>query len=470
MKFRIKKRLIKTLDKYLFSEAFSLYLVGFFGFLAFLIINQLFLEGDRLLNPNFPTREILKLILLNVPYFITLTIPVAVLFATLMSMGRLAKDNEIDAFFTNGIHLSRLFVPFFVLAIANVFFNYYVNENWVPKANAAAESIYEKYPYLREQESVEVDPVIVRLPGGAFFASSFVDKKSGTVFYAVHDTLTLADSNDNESPTVGENSRAETEKATGLPLPENPSVEATSAQSSERGPEKGHDSLKTGAGAGEVSSENSLLVKDVGKNAVQGDTSGNSDNDEEASRNGQSVGEVFERIRGILYFSTNAQIVEDRLNMSNPYAYYVSDDGLVVKRETQPYVQLSLGLPLKDLYSTIKTPEQLSREELERQTRFKRQVGLNPAKDATDFHLKFSIPFASLFLALVAVPLSLRAPRDERLLGLVFVYILGTGYYLVHFVSKLMGYNEILPPALAAWMQNIVFFFIGIIIFAFSRK
>jgi len=47
--------------------------------------------------------------------------------------------------------------------------------------------------------------------------------------------------------------------------------------------------------------------------------------------------------------------------------------------------------------------------------------------------------FASLAFALVAMPLSLRAPRDERLLGLILSFVLVMLYYLLYFMGKMMG-------------------------------
>ncbi len=506
---RRKTRLVRILDKYLFLEAFSLYLIGAFGFLGFLIVNQLFLEGDRLLNPNFPTREILKLVFLNIPYFLTLTIPVAVLFATLMSMGRLAKDNEIYAFFTNGIHLYRLFVPFFILATANVVLEFYVSEAWVPKANAMAEAVYTKYPYLREQETEEADPIIVRLPNGNFLASSFLDKKSGAVFHAVYDNLTSSAEGGGSEAEKGTEESAkpvtantangkerEVERSLasaqirdgdlsvdGRTHPEN-AVKA-SGETMLPGEREKDEAVEEFAGSkaqgsplpsGKVSSspgtpkDGTADKGSSGKQSVGPRSQADAEKFDEESSDGNKVKLNVSPLSREIYFAMNAQVEGEKLTAGRLYSYEVENDGLVSKREQRSNLQLYLGLPLGNLYSTIRTPEQLSREELQRQTEVKRQIGLNPAKDATDFYLKYSLPFASLFLALVGVPLSLRAPRDERLLGLVFIYILGTGYYFVYFVSKLMGYNEILPPFLAAWMQNIVFFVIGIAIFAFSRK
>jgi len=446
----MRRRLVKTVDRYLFTEAFSLYFIGFLGFMGFLIINQLFLEGDRLLNPNFPTGAIFKLIFLNIPYFITLAIPIAVLFGTLMSMGRLAKDREIDALFTHGIHLNRLFLPFLVLSLLNVVIVFYVNEALVPRANAEAGRIYERYPYLREQVESEVDPVILKLPTGAFLASTFVDKKNGAAYYAVYDTLT--------SQPAEAGAAREASTRVGAPLRPPAGAEKRPAPHS-LPPAKRPQHATREAVLGEGAPPRMRAPEEGAPPAPPAPPPAP-----------EPGGPVTPPEPNRLFLASNAQVVREELTMTRPYIYDTDAEGLVTARSTQSFSSLPLGIPLQDIQSRIRTPEELSREELQRQSELKRQLGVNPAKDLTDFYLKFSVPFACLFLALVAMPLSLRAPRDERLLGLVIAFVLMGMYYFIYFVSKLMGYNEILPPFLAAWMQNIVYAGVAALIFAVSRK
>lgn len=456
----------RIVDTYIFGEAFQLYLIGFFGFMVFLLINQLFLEGDRLLNPNFPTKEILKLIGLSVPYFLTLAIPIAVLFGTLMSMGRLAKDNEIDALFTNGIHLYRLFLPFLVLSLMNVVIVFAVNEGLVPRANAASEAIYQKYPYLRDVQEEEADPIIVKLPSGAFFASTFVDKNTGSSFYAVFDTLTMQQALEVETP-----------EAFSLPPPAAPPPESgVQPPPSEHPlggpggepvhPEPRRPPPRPRPGAAEAAEEEAPPVAAAPAPAAAPPSAPAPEEKLSVTAKGVEPAKPDRR----LYLAANARIIEQTLAATQPYLYFIGENGLVERREQRSNASLELGLPLKDVFTDIKTPEELSREELQRQTEVKRQLGVSPAKDATDFYLKFSIPFACLFLSLVAMPLSLRAPRDERLLGLVITFVLVMSYYVIYFVAKLLGYNEMLPPFFAAWMQNIIFAGIAVFVFAISRK
>lgn len=471
----LRRRMFRVVDYYIFSEAFQLYLIGFFGFLAFLIINQLFLEGDRLLNPNFPAREILRLIALNVPYFVTMAIPVAVLFGTMMSMGRLAKDNEIEAMFTNGIHLVRLYLPFLILSLMNVIIVFAVNETLVPRAGAAAEAIYQKYPYLREQEETEVDPIIVKLPNGAFFASSFVDKNTGSTFYAVYDTLTM------KSPKEVEGEfplplKPEGAKPSGAPGGLAPKAHIMESESRTEGAPPDGAALSSSemtqpAGhphepAPPARMRTGELAPEAQQAAETDDASPAPEKPDEAK---MSLVKEQQPERK-LFLAANGQISEQMLSVTHPFVYNVTDNGLIADRDERSHMTLRLDIPLKDVFTEIKTPEELSREELQRQTEMKRQLGVNPAKDATDFYLKFSIPFACLFLSLVAMPLSLRAPREERLLGLVITFLLVMSYYTVYYVAKLMGYNEILPPFFAAWMQNLIFAAIAVFIFVVSRK
>jgi lipopolysaccharide export LptBFGC system permease protein LptF len=354
-------------------EAFGLYLLGFFGFLFFLLINKLFLEAPRILDPAMPGLAIVNVTLLEAPNFMTWSLPIGVLFATLMSMGRLAKDNELTAMFTNGISLYRLFLPFLFLSSFSVVAAYLTQEHVVTMAASLQQRIYDANPVITQREQAEPDPFIAKLDEGGFVTATFFDKEQGTLGNVVYDDW-------------------------------------------------GRDEGDT------------LVV------ATRGSTAGDR----------LTMG-TDQRSPAVLYEEPD----ENRL-----YQYHMRE----------PSTGLELGADLRTQYTEMKTPQELTQTELAEQSRTKKQRGENPAQDETDFHLRFSGPFASLAFALVAMPLSLRAPRDERLLGLILSFILVMVYYLVYTISKLMGYNEVLPPWLAAWMMNIVFGAISLLIFITSRK
>ncbi len=368
---KFPRRFGRIIDGYVFMEALSMWVMGFFGFLGFLIINQLFLEGEHILNPQIPTHAVLQLIYYNIPQHITWSLPIAIVFATLMSMGRLAKDNELTAMFTNGISLYRLFLPFFILAISNCVALYFVNEYLVAPGAARQERIKEIYPLLRQEGEVDAqDPTIVKLKDGRYFSAKTFDKLTGQVKEVMLDNFT---------------------------------------------------------------------------SAAEGETR-------------------------FIWTARNGTIAGSVLTLTAPRKYNLGEDGQVQTMENPPSTSIDLGLELHQIVSDIRTPAQLTREELRRQQAIKKELGTSADRDLTDLWLKYSAPFAPLAFALVGMPLSLRAPRDERLLGLILTFLLVFFYYIIYFTSKIMGYNGVIPPWLAAWMMNIVFLMLSVVIFATSRK
>jgi lipopolysaccharide export system permease protein len=365
-------RLIRIIDRYVFIEVLGLYVLGFCGFLGFLVINKLFLEAPRILDPNMPWKAIFLVVLLETPYFMTLSFPVSVLFATLMSMGRLAKDNELMAMFTNGISLYRLFLPFLVLSLASSICSYFTNEYLLTAASAAKQRIYDANPQIL-QADVENDPYITRMENGDFITASYFDKQQGRLVSVVYDDF-----------NNGKGKR--------------------------------------------------MIVAPTG--VVNGDS---------------------------VVLGTDMR--EPALIYDQP-----TEGGLYDSYTANPSYSLNLGTDLRKELTQMKTPQELSQTELAEQSKLLRQRGVPESTYMTDFHLRFSGPFASLAFALVAMPLSLRAPRDERMLGLIWTFLLVLSYYVIYFTCKLMGYNEFLPPWLAAWLMNIVFAVISLFIFLFSRK
>jgi lipopolysaccharide export system permease protein len=107
-------------------------------------------------------------------------------------------------------------------------------------------------------------------------------------------------------------------------------------------------------------------------------------------------------------------------------------------------------------------PSQLTRAELAEQVAARRRVGLPTADFALERHRRFSYPLAGLPAGLVALALALRRERKGHLtaalmeaIGVSFVF------WAVEGVAVTMGHSGRLPPALAAWLPNALFFAAG---------
>lgn len=77
-------------------------------------------------------------------------------------------------------------------------------------------------------------------------------------------------------------------------------------------------------------------------------------------------------------------------------------------------------------------------------------------------YTKQAIPFTGLVFALFGIPLALRPQRTSTSIGLGLSLVFIVVYYMLMTVGMALGEGGSLPPALAAWMANIVFAGAGI--------
>ena len=94
---------MKILNRYIFKELLSPFLLSLF-ILIFVLLTQFLVKHlDRFLGKDLPFSTILKFLVFNSASIISLAAPMAVLVATMMTFGRLSSDNEITGFKASGI-------------------------------------------------------------------------------------------------------------------------------------------------------------------------------------------------------------------------------------------------------------------------------------------------------------------------------------------------------------------------------
>ncbi len=99
------------------------------GVLTFVmvLVGNLKKIADLVINKGVDIFSVLKLFLFMTPYIVTYALPISVLVAVLISLGRLSSDNEIIAIRASGINLFSLILPLlivgFILSLALVIFN-----------------------------------------------------------------------------------------------------------------------------------------------------------------------------------------------------------------------------------------------------------------------------------------------------------------------------------------------------------
>jgi len=75
-----------------------------------------------------------------------------------------------------------------------------------------------------------------------------------------------------------------------------------------------------------------------------------------------------------------------------------------------------------------------------------------------EFYNRFALPTACLVLAMVGIPLGLSSKKSGKSGGFVLTIVLVFVYYFVSLIGVSLAKQGRVPPALGAWLANIVFF------------
>jgi lipopolysaccharide export LptBFGC system permease protein LptF len=123
--------MLLTLYSYVFRE-----LLKTFG-LTVLALTVLFTLGGGLYNAmryeGVTAADLFYVLPMLVPIAITITMPVAALFAATMLYGRLAGDNELNACRAAGINIHRMFMPAMLLAVGVSIFSMFSMNLVIPR-------------------------------------------------------------------------------------------------------------------------------------------------------------------------------------------------------------------------------------------------------------------------------------------------------------------------------------------------
>ena len=109
---------MKLLDRYIFGEIFKLFGLCLFVLMAILVLEKVNFIANMTVGSAISGGELVRLILYTSPAFLVVTIPLAVLLATLITFSRMSGDSEIIAMRACGVSFYRILFPVMMLAAA----------------------------------------------------------------------------------------------------------------------------------------------------------------------------------------------------------------------------------------------------------------------------------------------------------------------------------------------------------------
>jgi lipopolysaccharide export system permease protein len=132
--------------------------------------------------------------------------------------------------------------------------------------------------------------------------------------------------------------------------------------------------------------------------------------------------------------------------------------------------RLDLKIKPEALTQRQKKPDEMGYFELADYVKIKKRSGQLVAKEATDLNLKISFPLVNFIIVLFGAPIAANPKRSGLAIGFAISLFIAFVYYTLIRMGQSFGYSEKLPPILAAWITNIIFSILGVVLLIKAKK
>ncbi|MCQ2102439.1 MAG: LptF/LptG family permease [Fibrobacter sp.] len=169
------------LVRYVLKELIAPFLASLFGITFLFVVDFLVKILDSVLSKGLPTSTVVEIFVLNLAWMLSLSIPMAVLVASLMAFGRLSGDQEITACKAAGISPLSLMRPVLIVSmlvsVLMVVFN-----NWVlPEANHRSVELMSAVSRKKPHAFIDAGRLITQFPDVQLWVNH-IDPTTGTLY------------------------------------------------------------------------------------------------------------------------------------------------------------------------------------------------------------------------------------------------------------------------------------------------
>lgn len=125
----------------------------------------------------------------------------------------------------------------------------------------------------------------------------------------------------------------------------------------------------------------------------------------------------------------------------------------------------------QDFLQTPREPEEMGQRELARYIDRKERTGGDATREKVDLHMKLAFPWANFIIVIFGVTLVGRSAREPgAALGFGLALSLCILFWVCIKVGQGIGYGAGLPPWVAAWLANLVFGGLALVLMARVRS
>jgi lipopolysaccharide export system permease protein len=429
---------MKLVDRYVLKSHLGPFLFGFFVITGVLFTEVFKNFLDDFLAKGISPLTITEVLVLSLGHTLALSIPMAVLVATLMAFGQMAADNEITALRAAGINLYRVMSPVMLaaglLCGGMVLFNNYV----LPESNHRLAGLSSDITRTRPTVNIEPGLFVDALEGYELLIGGkdeHSDEVSDVQVYVLKQ---------GRSPDilVAPRGRLHYENAGNTLYIELFDGELHSLPEDARPEEAVYRVTRF--------REHTVVIDDVGNQLERTDHDYRSDREmsigmlhqsivDKRRQIGQHLSNIDKQARTL--FETKLELL-DRQRRAEYFAR---------QRPAQPG---RLGRGVEERLRDTARMESGSVDAYERQIR-SLQV---------EVHKKFAIPVACVVFVLLGAPLAIRSGRSGMTMAIGFSIACFFLYYLFITGGEKLADRQMLSPFVAMWLANLVFGALGTIL------
>jgi len=132
---------MRIYSRYLLKEMLTLFVLSLVTLLSIYLLVDFFAKVDNAIENHAGLLPVFLFLLNQLPFIMGKFIPLALLLATMLSLGGLAQNNEIIAFQAGGLSIYRMALPLVLAGLVLAGVTFYINNNLVPVTSMQADHL-----------------------------------------------------------------------------------------------------------------------------------------------------------------------------------------------------------------------------------------------------------------------------------------------------------------------------------------
>jgi len=399
---------MKILSRYILKEHISPFLVSLFVVTFILLIDRVIDLLSLIIEKKLDWLTILNVFGLSLPFMLALSIPMAVLVATILAFGRMTVDREVVAIKSGGVNIYTMIYPLIAVAVMLTGLMIYFNHFYLPESNHKLKNLMIKIAYYKPMTIIKANEFTSFMNYTVFVQENNESELKGIVIY---------DKSDSRFPkSVIANSGRVVQMDNG-------------------------NSLQINLFDGEMHERNE---KEPGKYQV---------------RKFQSY------VINIRDLGNNMEYLESGYRSDREMNFHQLVEGIKDKQQELALKQAEVSDISKRYELSRFSPRTMESERDQRRMGIMKRMHEDRIKELVEtlkslqveYHKKFALSFAVVIFVLIGIPLGLMT----RSSGIGMAFSVSSLIFLIYYISLTGGEQladkGIMSPFLSMWLSNIVF-------------